>query len=240
MPNPIPGVSSTGNRIPQSVTGNKGVGVLVNTSTEMTVTPKLSAADDFTNLSKWITVYGTPGITSGMLSGDGVVRYQNQAMTDNMKASAVVGSIGTGKTRLIICADESVTRYYALEVSRGLTTTFSIIKGNSANSVETASSSLIGALFSLFFSLFSIFSESTTKFDTTTVTLNVSDEVSIWFDRDASTIRTYINDVATACSIEVPRSEIPHGPGFRNAGVAQGITALNPGVRFTSYTLEDV
>jgi hypothetical protein len=234
----IPGITSTGHRAPQLITGSKGVGLLVNTSTETTITPKLSASDDFTNLSKWITVYGTPGITSGMLSGDGVVRYKNQAMTDNMKASAVVGSIGTGKTRLIICADESVTRYYALEVSRGFTTTFSIIKGNSASSVES-SAGLIGALFSLFFSLFSIFSESTTKFDTTTVTLSVSDEVSVWYDRDASTIRTYINDVATGCSIEVPRSEIPHGPGFRWAGMAQGITALNPGVRFTSYTLED-
>jgi hypothetical protein len=235
----IPGIPTTGNRAPQLVTGSKGVGVLVNTATEMTVMPKLSASDDFTNLSKWVTVYGTPTITSGMLAGTGVVRYKNQAFTDSMQASGVVGSIGTGKTRLIICADESVLRYYALEVSRGLTTTFSIIKGNSASSVES-STGLIGALFSLFFSLFSIFSESTTKFDTTTVTLNVSDEVSVWYDRATSTIRTYINGVPTGCSLEVERSEIPHGPGFRWGGVAQGITALNPGVRFTSYTLEDV
>jgi hypothetical protein len=243
MPDPLPTVGVTSGAIPRIISGGRGFGVTINTPTEVTVTPKLAATEDFSSLDNFVTVYGTPVIQSGKLAGQAVVRYKNQALTDSHKVSTVVGAQNTGTTRLVICGDESFLRYYALQISVGITgSALSIIRGTGARSVES-STGLIGALFSLFFSLFSLFSKDTTTEAFQTVTLDVDDEVSFWYDEDTSTLRAYVNDVEET-SLAVPRGEIPHGPGFRWAGVAVGLdlflNVLNAGPLMTSFALDDV
>jgi hypothetical protein len=247
MPDLIPAPRITQSTAPAAIQGTPGVGVGIQLKHTLDATPKLSATDDFADLDDWVTVFGEPTITSGTLSGEGVVRYKNQALTDNHKITGTIGSLATGTTRLFICGDESAKRYYALEIERSaFTTTFSIIKGNAASSIETGVGllSLLFGILSLVFSMFSLFSKEVTKFDTTTVTLAVSDDVSVWFDEANSTIRTYINDAATGCTLAVPRGEIPHGPGYRWCGVATEIDVFllfsSVGPRFTSVAIEDV
>lgn len=216
-----------------------GKSVVSHVAATTTITPKLTATDTFTTLNNWVTIYGTPTITSGVLTGTGAVRYKNQALTDHHKASAVVSSKASGTTRLVICGDENFTRFYSLEINVGLTTEFSLIKGSAASSVQEGND-LLALLLNLLLFVFTLFSTSTSKFATTTVTLNVSDEVAVEYDPDTSTLITYINDLPTACTLEVPRGEIGHKEGFRYAGVAVGIASGTAGTRFTSFELADV
>jgi hypothetical protein len=234
-----PHVGSSTYARPKSVLKGGGRGLLMRVKSVFTVTPKISVTDDFTDLDNFVTLLGEPDLTSGMLGGSGVVRHKTQALTDSHKVSGVIGSLNQGKMRLVCCANINFTRYYALEIGKGLISNLSIIKGNAASSVEARG--ILGFFLDLLFALLSIFSPDTTKFETTNVDLDVSDVVAVWYDEATSTIRTSINDIETACTLAVPRGEVPHGEGYRWHGVAQGIDGpFTPGVNMTSYACEDI
>lgn len=207
------------------------------------VSAKLSISDTLDNLDNFDIVYGTPSIESGQLVGEGVVRFNQEALTDSHRAEAVIGTNLFGTTRLIICGNKTFTRYYGIEIQESLLgSNCSIIKGNAASSVESGGG-LLSVLFGLFFSLFSVFSQDVSKHAGVLISVGNGDKLGAEYNEETSTITAYINDVEVT-SLEVPRGEIPHGKGQRWAGLAVGVDIvlgiLNVGPLMTSFGLEDI
>lgn len=248
MPDRLPGPGTSGRRAPTLV-ADPGVnlGVLMKTKTTLDVTPKATIFDDFNNLDDFVTVYGSPGLSFGNLSGEGIVRHKTEALTDSHKASAVVGEAAFGRTRLYICADEGLKSYYAVEIEHNIfLDNVHFVKGIPGASVESAPGLLgfLNSILALLFGLLSIFSANVTPYATATNTFVANnDEIGIWYDEPNSTVRIYKNDVAIL-NIPVPRGEIPHGPGYRHHGAAVGIEfylgPLQLGAQFANYTVQDV
>ena len=247
MPSPLPGPTSRKHTAPTLIAddGNRA-GVLAKTEYQLDVTPKMSVTDSFTNLNNFVTVYGTPTVSSGWLRGDGIVRHKTEALTDSHKVTAVIGNKDLGKTRLFCCADSGLKSYYAVEIDSNIFfgDSISFIKGVPAASVESAPGLLgiLTSILSLLFGLLSIFSRDVTPYATnTTVTLANNDEVGIWYDEPNSTVRIYHNDTAVL-NVPVPRGEIPHGKDYRHHGIAVGIEFFFDftGSYMTSYACEDV
>ncbi|DAZ90369.1 hypothetical protein [Mycobacteroides abscessus] len=190
------------------------------------ITGKVSVTDDFSTLNKFTMVYGglpfiggDPFIDTGKLAGHGVVRHRVQALSDNGKATAVIGSLASGKTRLMIDADPLFNTFYGIEVETGIINNkLHIIKGRGNAATVT-------------------------KHATVNVTWAASDQVAVWFDEAAETIRAYRNGTQIS-SLPVRRNEISHGPGFRHHGVAVGVDlflgVINVGALFTSYAFADM
>lgn len=249
MPSPLPGPSSGAKRSTPALTVDDGVrlGVSLNTLSALTVTPKATIFDDFNNLDDFVTVYGSPGLSFGNLSGEGIVRHKTEALTDSHKASAVVGEAGFGRTRLYICADPGLKSYYAVEIEHNIfLDNIHFVKGIPGSSIEAAPGLLgfLNSILALLWGLLSIFSVNVTPYATATNTFVANnDEIAIWYDEPNSTVRIYKNDVAVL-NIPVPRGEIPHGPGYRWHGAAVGIEfylgPLQLGAQFANYTVEDV
>jgi hypothetical protein len=242
----LPGANTTGKSRPTLI-ANDGVqlGVSLNTVSALTVTPKATIEDPFDDLDDFVTIYGEPTISSGKLAGDGIVRHKTQALTDNHKVTAKVGSVNFGTTRLYCCADESLSSYYAVEVNSNLLLgdKVNFIKGVPGSSVESAPGLLgiLNSILALLFGLLSIFSRNVTPAATKTSTsFATNDEVSIWYDEPNTTVRIYKNSTELL-AVPVPRGEIPHGPGYRWHGAAVGIEVdlLNLGALFSSYKCQD-
>ncbi|WP_396903028.1 hypothetical protein [Mycolicibacterium sp.] len=187
---------------------------------------KATIANAFDNLDDFVVLAGTPEIESGRLAGEGVIRHRDQMATDDYLVTATIGAWAVGKTRLVTCADESLAHWYGVEIETGvINNKLHIIKGHGAPAL------LDGGIFSV-----------VDKFATINRTFAVNDTVGVWWDREYSAIRAYVNGVEVA-KLPVPRYEIPHGPGFRHWGGAQGVDMvlnfLNEGVKFTSITAQD-
>jgi hypothetical protein len=244
---PLPGPSRrTATAPPQVGDSGSTTGVLLKTETSLDVTAKASIFDPFNNLNDWVTVYGEPVITSGNLAGEGVVRHKTAALTDSHKVTAVVGSKDYGRTRLYCCADSGLKTYYAVEVHSNVVLGDKVhfIKGIPASSVESAPGLLgiLTSILSLLFGLLSIFSSNVTPYATkTSITIQVGDEIGIWYDEPNTTVRIY-HDAEEILTVPVPRGEIPHGENYRYHGAAVGLELqiLNLGARMSSYTCEDV
>lgn len=203
-----------------------GKGARVGVVADVRVTGKMHITDTFTNLDKFAMVYGglpffggDPYIDAGKLAGRGLVRHKVQAMSDNGRANAVIGSLAGGKTRLVICGDALFNTYYGIEVETGIINNkLHIIKGRGNAATVT-------------------------KHATVSVAWANSDSVSVWYDEPNHTIRAYRNNTQVT-SLAVRANEINHGPGFRNHGVAVGVDlflgVINVGALFTSYEYLDV
>ncbi|MEN4400021.1 hypothetical protein [Mycolicibacterium conceptionense] len=187
---------------------------------------RATITNTFDDLDDFVVLAGTPEIESGRLAGEGVVRHRDQMATDDYLVSAVIGEWEVGKTRLVTCADESFAHWYGIEIETGaINNKLHIIKGHGAPAL------LDGGILSV-----------VDKFKTINQTFTVGDEVGVWWDREYSTIRAYLNGVEKI-TLPVPRYELPHGSGFRYWGAAQGVDVflglLNEGVKFSSITARD-
>lgn len=206
----------------------------------------MKVTDTFTNLNNWVTVYGTPAVSSGVLQGDGIVRHKTQALTDSHKVTGTIGNKDFGKTRLFCCADAGLKTYYAVEVESNIVLGDRIhfIKGVPGASVESAPGLLgiLTSILSLLFGLLSIFSRDVTPYATdTTATIQAGDEIAIWYDEPNSTVRIYHED-SQILTVPVPRGEIPHGEDYRYHGVSVGIEFFfeRTGAKMSDYTCEDM
>lgn len=188
------------------------------------VSVKSTVANDFASLDDFVVVTKNPTITSGRLSGEGVVRHRDEMCSDDFLVEAAVGAKDAGRTRLVTCGSASFSSFYALEVESG-TNMLHIIKGRGSTAL------LDGGIFS-----------ATQRFASVSQSVIVGDKVGVWWDRQSRVVRAFLNDVEVT-SLPVPTWEIPHGPGFRYWGVAQGVAMVLgtlKGVEFTSIAAEDV
>lgn len=226
-------------RPPTPLTGPHSKSAMSRVFNKTSASIKVHIFDAFTSLDNFVVLSGGPLITSGRLSGVGVVRHKDKCATDNYKVTAVVGSSDDGKTMLITCGSAGFDRFYGLEIENGVIDQFHIIKGT--NLTWTTSFSIFGisiGLPSLLVGLFSAFSN-LFHYSTQPQIVTTGDTVAIWFDQPNSTVRAYKNNTEVT-SLVVPPHEIPHGEEFRYFGVMQGSLFSFNGVQFTSIEAQDV
>lgn len=213
--------------IPPVYAGPLGKSALAGVRRNTTTVVKASVSNDFSSLDDFVVLARDPEISSGRLSGEGVVRHRDQMHTDEFLVEAEVGIKPSGKTRIVTCGSATFSSFYGLEVETGIINNkLHIIKGSGTTAL------LDGGIIS-----------EVDKYSTINRTVEIGDKVGVWFDRAAGMVRGYVNQ-SQVISLPVPKWEIPHGDGFRYWGVAQGVDLflgfLNPGVEFTSITAEDV
>ncbi|MCG7610334.1 hypothetical protein [Mycobacterium sp. CnD-18-1] len=227
---------------PPVVTAPRGKSALPRVVARTAATVKATVLDTLDTLDNFVTVAGAPTITSGRLSGSGVVLHRDQAATDNYMVTAEIGAEANGKTWLVTCAGEGMDSFYALEVETGLALNqFHIIKGTSTPSVSTGILGFLTPVVTLVLGFFHGLLDDLldiVRDVTTGQSVDPGDTVGIWWDEPNSTVRAYKNDVEVT-SLPVDKWEIPHGPGYRRFGVVQGVDQLGAGVEFTSIQAAD-
>lgn len=215
---------------PPVVTGPVGKSAPTRVSRTTTVNVKASITDSFTNLDNFTVLAKTPTITSGRLSGQGIVRHRDQMCSDDFKVTATVGATDWfGSTRLVTCGSATFSSFYGLDVAMtgSPTAAWRIIKGFG-----------IPALLEN-----GLWSPSLDRTDPP-VSANIvpGDQITVWWDETTSVIRGYRN-TTQVISLPVPRWGISHGDGFRHWGVAQGVDLfldiVNRGIEFTSIAAAD-
>jgi len=180
--------------------------------------------DDFDDVDDWINVHGALGVSGGASSdvrgpslGYAAGYHKTQMLTDNHRVKVTIqdGIMLYGESRVVICSDDRMTRYYGMAIDRGLLISqVSIIRGTSSISVD--------------------------KYETTTISLSAADEFEVWYDRINSTVRVYQNDSEIASKFFEP-NDIPHGPGNRYVGVVMGTNWLiDIGPNFDDFEAFDV
>lgn len=180
--------------------------------------------DDFDSVDDWVNVHGrlrtTGGATSDVYGPDlgyAAGYHKTQLLTDNCRAKVTIQSesILYGQSRVWICGDNRMTRYYGLAIGKSLLSSYIVIlRGKSSISVDT--------------------------YENTNVTLSSGDEFEIWYDRPNSTVRVYQNGSEIA-SKYFPPNDIPHGPGNRWCGVVMATDWLvDLGPNFDDFTAWDV
>ena len=241
MPEPLPGARTTSAARPASdiELPTRGVkGAVSKTVHRTTMTTRATITDGFSNLSDFVTVAGEPTIVLGRLSGEGVVRHNTELLTDSCKVTGTIGVLQTGSARLAVCGDQNMTHFYAIEVEQlaGPVYKLHLIKGDTATGVL---SGVLGWFLDQVNAVLSLFNPDAVKAQTYVVSvLTAGDTVAVWYDKPNSVLRGYVNGVQRL-TLPVPRSEIPHGPGYRFHGAASGVGG-NGGALFTSYEAEDV
>jgi hypothetical protein len=228
-------------RRPRFLVASHGKSALTRIKQTTSAVVKATITDTFANLANFVTLSGTPSITAGRLSGSAfAVRHRDQCGTDNYMVKAVIGARNVGRSWLVTCASESFDRFYALEVQTFVSGgRLSIIKGTGVK--QTASSGLLGILLGLvqiFLEVLSDLFTALTRWVGANVSIDVGNEVAVWFDEDNHVIRGYRNGVQIT-SLAVKPWELPHGDGFRHFGVVTSPDALG-GVEFTSIEAADV
>ncbi len=201
-------------------------GILPKVVTSARVAAKTRAFDDFTDplLPDWINVHGklattggaTPDVKAWVLSDYASGRHRTQMLSDSHRVKVTMqdGLMAAGKARAWLCGDESMNRYYGIEIDNNVADYMAIVKGFGPNSVK--------------------------RFDITPISITNGDEFEVWFDVENSMIRGYQNGVEQ-CSLEVPAYEIQHGPGHRWCGVTMGADWwLEPGPNFAEFEAWDV
>jgi len=211
--------------IPPLITGPIGKSAPSRIGHTTGITAKASVASDFSTLAGFTVIAKEPTISSGILSGEGVIRHTDQMFSDDFLVTATIGALDTGTTRIVTCGSDNFSSFYGIQINR-LPDQIHIIKGSGTTALLDQG---------IFFSAIS-------RFATVTTSFSVGNTVGVRFDKAASTVRAYRNG-AQVSSLPVPRWEIPHGDGFRYWGVAQGVDiflgVLFTGPRFTSITAAD-
>lgn len=180
--------------------------------------------DDFNNVDDWVNVHGALRVTGGATSdvygpdlGYAAGYHKTQLLTDNCRAKVTIQSesILYGQSRIWICGDNRMSRYYGLAIGKSTTSSYIVIlRGKSSISVDS--------------------------YENTNVTLSSGDEFEIWYDRPNSTVRAYQNGSEIA-SHYFPPNDIPHGPGNRWCGVAMATDWLvDLGPNFDDFEAWDV
>lgn len=180
--------------------------------------------DDFNDVDDWVNVHGRLSVSGGASSdvrgpslGYAAGYHKTQMLTDNHRAKVTIqdGVMLYGESRVVICSDDRMSRYYGMAIDRGLfISQVSIIRGRSSIAV--------------------------TKYETTTISLNTGDEFEVWYDRINSTVRVYQNDSEIASKYFEP-TDIPHGQGARYVGVVMGTNWLiDIGPNFDDFEAFDV
>lgn len=202
-----------------------------------------TVSDSFDSLANFVTLSGTPTITSGRLSGNGIVRYRDQMGSDNYQVTATVGTVELGRTWLVTCGSANFETFYALEIAAGVgNPIFQFVKGTHAAGPGTAIFGVLTSIFTFLRNLFLGIFESVDDVDryaSGSASLTGGDEVTVWWDEDTSTLYAYKNG-SEVISLAVPPWEIPHGGGFRYFGVMQAVDPNTNGVQFTSIGAQDV
>ncbi|MGV0805818.1 hypothetical protein [Mycolicibacterium setense] len=227
---------------PPVISAPRGKSALPRVVTRSVATVKATITDTLDTLDHFVTLAGTPTITAGRLSGDGVVLHRDQVATDDYLVTATIGAESNGKTWLLTCASEGMDSFYALEVETGVFNRFHIIKGTNTPSVSTGILGFLTPVVTLVFGFFYGLLDGLLDIlrnVTTGQTVEPGDTVGIRWDEAASTVRVYKNAVQVT-SLPVPRWEIPHGPGFRHFGVVMGVDPFGAGLEFSSIQAADV
>lgn len=197
----------------------KGVNPVVQVTTK--VTGLSYAFDDFDTTDAWIPVHGTLRVSGGATSdvysswSYAAGYHVTQMLTDNCRAKVVVqdGVMSYGESRVFICSDTGMNRYYGLAIRHYLgASSVAIIRGTSDISVD--------------------------RYAEAAITVSAGDTFDVWYDRINSTVRVYQNDAEVASQYFSPQ-DIPHGPGNRYSGVVMGLRLINGGPRFTSFEAWD-
>jgi hypothetical protein len=234
--------------LPAPLTGAHGKFVSSAVTAITSLIPKALIVDNLTNLNNFVklasdTPNGNPvRILSGELVGVGALRYRDKMLSDNFKVTARVGHNFEGKTWLVTCCNETMDRYYALEIETNLggQNYMSIVAGTTM--VVTRSTGLFGIIIgqiSFLLGLFgdivsALFTRGRQFFDVVP-----GDEVSIWWDQTNSIVYGYINNTVVV-TLPVARHEIPHNEDSRYFGVVAGVGFPNPGTHFNRITAQDV
>jgi hypothetical protein len=179
------------------------------------------AYDDFATVDDWVNVHGRLHTTGddvyGPDLGYAAGHHKTQLLTDNCRAKVTIQSeaILYGQSRVWICGDKKMSRYYGLAIGKSLVSSYIVIlRGKSSISVDT--------------------------YENTNITLSSGDEFEIWYDRPNSTVRAYQNGSEIA-SHYFPPNDIPHGAGCRWAGVVMATDRLvDLGPNFDDFTAWDV
>lgn len=230
-------------RFPEPLEMRHGKAVYTSMSRVATMVIKAAVSATFADLNEWVVIAGHPGIQAGVLVDNGAVRYVDEMATDDYLVTATIGTLANGKTWLLTCASSSFDRFYGVEIERGTNVNrLSILKatGQMPSPSQHIFGWLMGIITALFGWLFDDEEGSTTvpRYNVTAQTVSANDTIGIRWDQAASTIRIYRNGGAVT-SLAVPRSEIPHGVGFRYFGVMQGVDK-GVGVQFNLVTAQDV
>lgn len=216
--------------VPQWVDGyNKGV------QAGLVIRPRVTGLtyiwDDFDTLDDWIPVYGKLNVTGGATSDVyapflySAARHKTSMLTDNHKVTVTIndGVVLDGESRVLICADEMLSRYYgiAIETATLGSDHVSIIRGRNNISVD--------------------------RYQRTAITVAAGDQFTVWYNRLDSTVRIYQNGSWVAEQY-FPPTDIPHGPNCRYIGIvpgckfmlAAGVARFNNGVKFDNLEAEDI
>jgi hypothetical protein len=199
----------------------KGVQGGVDISTRVTGLSYLY--DDFNTLNAWIPVHGrlqvSGGNTSDVLVNGltyGAAVHKTVLLTDNCRAKVKIndGILFGGESRLVICSDARMNRYYGVAIQYTIFgSQVAIIRGTSSIAAD--------------------------RYATTTVSISVGDEFEVWYDRMNSTVRVYKNG-SEVCSQYFPPADIPHGPGNRYVGIVMAaVWYLGIGPKFDSLEAWD-
>lgn len=199
---------------------------------------KTSVSADFSDMSKYVVLSGTPVVSSGRLSGKVALRYVDEMSSDNYKVTATVGAVSAGRTWLMTCANADFSRFYALELNGNAA--WSIIHGT--GTAATASTGLLGIVTGIIGFVLGIFEDIIAAlFGQSQVNQSapVGSDVTVWWDEETSTIRAYLNGVQKT-SLVVSRHELQHIDGFRYFGIVTGIDGPTAGVKFNHIEAQDV
>jgi hypothetical protein len=203
---------------------------------------KTTITADFSDMSKWVVLSGTPEILSGSLSGRTAVRYVDELASDNYRVTATIGAVLPGRTWLVTSANPNFDRFYAVELNTGgLACFWSIIHGTGV--VATTSTGLFGIISGIIGFVLGQFEDIIAALFGQAEIEGVAEAghtVTVWWDEPNSRVRAYYDDDEVT-SMAVPRYELQHVPGFRYFGIVSGIDGpILDGVMFNSVTAQDV
>lgn len=226
--------------IPAPLTMRHGKSALTRVFARATASAKAVITETFTDMNNLVVLSGNPYISSGMLTGQGAVRYRDEVLTDNFKVTGTIGSHGPGRTWLVTSASPNFDRFYALEINEAGVSMVSIIRGTGL--VATTSSGIFGILIGILGFILGVFEDIIgvlTGEVEIECSVDVGETLAIWWDQPNSRVRVYHNG-SQITSLLVPRHGIPHGKGYRYFGVISGIDEPLEGTRFTQIVAEDV
>lgn len=180
--------------------------------------------DDFNSVDDWTMVYGQLSVSGGATSdvfgpllGYAAGYHKTQLLSDNCRAKVTIqdGVMLYGESRVFVCSDDRMTRYYGVAISRRVIgSNVRIIRGLSSIACDS--------------------------FEQTLVSIANGDEFEVWYDRLNSTVRVYQNGSEIAAKY-FPPNDIPHGVGCRYTGVVMSANwLLDAGPRFDDFEAYDV